>query len=261
MWDERYATDEYVYGREPNDFLVEMADRLPRGRALCLGEGEGRNAVFLAQRGFTVTAVDSSGVALTKARRLAAELGVDIETVQADLGDFSLDPGQWDLILSIFCHLPPPLRATVHRRSAAGLRPGGAFLLEAYRVDQLALGTGGPPTAELMMDLATLRRELPALRFIHARETVRDIREGRFHSGAGAVVQVLAVPTDADSEEAVEPPRHKDLDDPGALAVPVAEIASIDPRGGAVQGADRQPPLSNDICYSLSHHTIRRNRP
>ena len=85
MWDQRYAVGEYVYGTRPNDFLTSVVDRLPMGRVLCLAEGEGRNAVFLAEQGFEVTAVDSSAVGLAKARKLAGQRGVHIETVVADL--------------------------------------------------------------------------------------------------------------------------------------------------------------------------------
>jgi SAM-dependent methyltransferase len=191
MWDERYRGPDYAYGTEPNDFLVATADQLPAGRVLCLGEGEGRNAVWLAGRGLEVTAVDASGVGLEKARRLAAERGVAVDTVHADLATFTLEPGAWDAVVSIFCHLPPALRADVHRRAVAGLRPGGVLLLEAYTPRQLDLGTGGPPVAELMMDADTLRAELAGLDFLHLEELERDIREGAFHAGVGAVVQVL----------------------------------------------------------------------
>ncbi|MGA7980706.1 MAG: class I SAM-dependent methyltransferase [Chromatiaceae bacterium] len=193
MWDQRYDTADYVYGKEPNDFLRAMADRLPSGRALCLGEGEGRNAVFLAGRGFEVTAVDGSGVGLAKTERLADERQVTVATVRADLADFPIEPASWNLIVSIFCHVPAGLRADLHRRVVEGLRPGGMFLLEAYNPGQIEYGTGGPPTPDLMMDLAALKQELAGLRLIHALEAVRDVREGRFHSGPGAVVQILAV--------------------------------------------------------------------
>ena len=191
MWDERYDATEYVYGTAPNDFLVEVADRLPRGRVLCLGEGEGRNAVWLAEQGFAVTALDASGVGLEKARRLAAERGVEIETVHTDLARHHPGRGCWDAVVAIFCHLPPDLRAAVHRRCVAALRPGGALVLEAYTPRQLGLRTGGPPTAELMMDLASLRGELAGLDLEIARELEREINEGRLHQGLGAVVQVL----------------------------------------------------------------------
>jgi SAM-dependent methyltransferase len=193
MWDERYAGDDYVYGTEPNDFLVAMADRLPAGGAvLCLAEGEGRNAVWLARQGFRVTAVDASSVGLAKAHRLAAQYGVAIESRHADLAGFELGEACWDAIVSIFCHLPPELRRRVHAGVVRALRPGGVFLLEAYTPRQLQFGTGGPPVAAMMMDRAGLASELAGLEFDHAAELDREIREGRLHVGLGAVVQVLA---------------------------------------------------------------------
>lgn len=192
MWDERYSVEEYVYGTRPNDFLASVVDRLPMGRVLCLAEGEGRNAVFLAERGFEVTAIDNSAVGLAKARKLAGQRGVHIETIVTDLAHYEIVPTSWDVIVAIFCHLPPPLRRAVHAQAVAGLRPGGAFVLEAYTPAQLRHGTGGPPVVELTMTLDGLRDELAGLRFEHAAEIERDIQEGRFHAGVGAVVQVLA---------------------------------------------------------------------
>lgn len=192
MWDERYRNDDFVYGTSPNDFLQSQVDRLPMGRILCLAEGEGRNAVFLAEQGFDVTAVDQSSVGLAKAQTLATERGVDITTIVADLADAHIEPKAWDGIVSIFAHMPPEARRHLHREVVSGLRSGGVFLLEAYRPEQLQYGTGGPPTAEMMMDLNELRGELAGLEFDYAVDTVRDIHEGRLHSGQGAVVQVVA---------------------------------------------------------------------
>jgi SAM-dependent methyltransferase len=192
MWDERYSAEGYAYGTEANGFLMAKADLLPTGRILCLGEGEGRNAVWLAEQGHEVTAVDASAVGLRKARGLAAERGVRITTIHADLAHFEIEPEVWDGIVSIFCHLPAPLRAEVHRRCVAGLRPGGIMLLEAYTPDQVGRGTGGPPTAALMMDAETLRRELAGLELLELEEGEREIHEGAFHNGTGAVVQLVA---------------------------------------------------------------------
>ena len=192
MWDERYDTEEFVYGREPNAFLAGVSGMIPPGDVLCLAEGEGRNAVFLAKRGHRVLAVDSSAVGLAKAARLAEESGVRIETVTADLADFVIEPGRWDAIVSIFCHVPPAIRRALHRQVVVGLRPGGLFVLEGYTPAQLALGTGGPPTAELMMTLVELRDELTGLEFLQAGELERDVVEGRLHTGRGAVVQIVA---------------------------------------------------------------------
>ncbi len=192
MWDQRYSGEDYVYGTQPNDFLVEQVEKLPVGKALCLAEGEGRNAVWLAEQGFEVTAMDASIIGLQKAQRLAQARGVNLTTVHADLADFDIGANRWDVIVSIFCHLPPALRRSVHRRCVQGLRPGGALLLEAYTPKQLAYKTGGPPTADLMMDVQSLRTELDGLEFLHLQECVRHVHEGEFHSGRGAVVQVLA---------------------------------------------------------------------
>lgn len=102
MWDERYSTDEYVFGTAPNEFLASVATQIPVGKVLCLGEGEGRNAVYLAELGFEVLAVDSSAVGLGKAQKLAKSRGVAIETLVADLADYDIQPDSWDAIISFF---------------------------------------------------------------------------------------------------------------------------------------------------------------
>jgi len=192
MWDERYSSENYAYGTKANDFLVSMIDRLPTGKILCLAEGEGRNAVWLAEQGNDVTAVDASEVGLQKANRLADARGVAITAVHADLADYDIGKQQWDAIISIFCHLPPELRHDVHRRCVEGLREDGMILLEAYTPSQLEYNTGGPPVVEMMMDAASVCSELDGLEFLHLQECVRDIHEGEFHNGTGAVVQLLA---------------------------------------------------------------------
>ena len=194
MWNERYGEPGFAYGTEPNDFLTATAERYlrPNGEILSLAEGEGRNAVFLARRGFRVTAVDGSAVGLDKARVLAEEHGVELQTVVADLGDFDLGIERWDGIVSIWCHLPSTLRERLHRSVVSALRPGGVFLLEAYTPDQLRYKTGGPPSAELLMTLAAVRHELAGLAFLEAEEMLREIHEGRYHGGMSAVLQVVA---------------------------------------------------------------------
>jgi SAM-dependent methyltransferase len=193
MWDVRYSSEDYVYGTEPNDFLRELGAQLPTGgKVLCLAEGEGRNAVWLAKQGFRVTGIDASAVGLVKAQRLAAEQGVRIETVHANLAEADLGEARWDGIVSIFCHLPAALRKRVHRQVVRALRPGGVFLLEAYTSRQLEFGTGGPPDPDLMMDLVGLGEELVGLSIEHGVELVREVHEGRLHTGPGAVVQFIA---------------------------------------------------------------------
>lgn len=193
MWDKRYSTDEYVYGTEPNDFLASVIAQIPRGRTLCIAEGEGRNAVYLAEHGHEVVAVDSSAVGLEKAGRLASDRGVQIETVIEDLACFDIETGGWDAIVSIFAHLPPEIRIPLHKQIVQGLRSGGMLVLEAYTPEQIKLGTGGPPVAEMTMSLDALKEELDGLVFRHAVELERVVIEGQFHTGKGAVVQLVAV--------------------------------------------------------------------
>lgn len=194
MWDERYAGAEFAYGTEPNDFLAATAARyLPAGgEVLSLAEGEGRNGVFLARRGFRVTGVDGSSVGLAKARELAAKHGVTIETIVSDLAVFDLGVARWDGIVSIWCHTPSAVRESLHRRVVASLRPGGVLILESYTPDQLRHGTGGPSSADMLLSLETARRELAGLDFVVGEEKVREIHEGPFHGGASAVVQIVA---------------------------------------------------------------------
>lgn len=192
QWDERYGAGEYVYGQEPNDFLVSVAGRIPRGKVLSLADGQGRNGVYLAGLGHQVAGVDSSAIGLEMARQLALERGVRIETIVADLADFDLGRECWDGIVSIFCHLPPPVRKDLLRRVVAALRPGGVFIMEAYSPAQLNFGTGGPSSVELLVPLSELKNELAGLRLDHAVEVERTVIEGKLHSGRAAVVQIVA---------------------------------------------------------------------
>ncbi len=192
-WDERYAEPGFAYGTAPNDFLAQNLGRLPAGgEVLSLAEGEGRNAVFLAQRGFRIIAVDGSAVGLEKARQLAAQSGVEIETITSDLAAFDLGENRWDGIVSIWCHVPSALRARLHPAIVTALRPGGVLLLESYTPKQLEYKTGGPPTADLLTTRTELERNLRGLEFVSCEEKTREVHEGKYHNGMSAVVQLIA---------------------------------------------------------------------
>ncbi len=193
QWDARYNSTEYVFGKEPNDFLKAQVAQIPAGgRVLCLGEGEGRNAVFLAKQGFRVVAVDLSQVGLNKTQELSRENGVTVETICADLSDFEIGAETWDAIVSIWCHLPSDLRKRVHAASHRGLQVGGVFILEAYRPEQIALNTGGPKNLDMLYSLNDLKTDLHAMNLLHANTLERDVQEGEGHSGHSAVVQIVA---------------------------------------------------------------------
>lgn len=193
MWNERYNVAEYIYGTKPNTFLEQNFGHIPKGKVLSLAEGEGRNAVFLARQGYSVTAVDASEVGLSKARKLAQGNDVTVDWIHADLATFDLGESQWDGVVSIFCPLPHAIREAIHRKVVAALKPGGVFLLEAYTPDQLKHGTGGGKSAEVMQTKDSVSRELAGLKFVHLKELEREVIEGTYHTGIGAVVQAIAV--------------------------------------------------------------------
>ncbi len=193
MWETRYGgVDGFLYGTEPNDFLAESVRDLPLGDVLCVADGEGRNGVFMAGLGHRVTSIDLTKSGMDKAARLAADRGVELTTVVADLGVHDIGIECWDTVVSIFAHMPPPVRAALHANIVAALRPGGRLILEAYTPDQVGRGTGGPPNPELTMNLEALNDELSGLDLEHALETVRPVVEGSGHTGDGAVVQLIA---------------------------------------------------------------------
>ncbi len=152
-WDERYRGAEYVWAVEPNRFVAEQVLPLAPGRALDLGAGEGRNAVWLAGRGWDVTAVDFSAEGMAKADRLAADHGVGITTEVADVLAFPVEPAAWDLVLLSYLQLPTDERLDVVRRGAAGVAAGGTLLVVAHDRSNLERGYGGPQYPEVLYDV------------------------------------------------------------------------------------------------------------
>jgi len=198
FWDERYSEPGFAYGTSANDFLAAEAHRIPPGRVLCIAEGEGRNAVHLAKLGYDVTAVDQSAVGMDKAMQLAKQHHVAIKAVVADLATFDIASAEWNGIVSISAHLPPAIRQRIHHQIVNGLKQGGVFILEAYTLRHLDIGgIGGPKreNKEMFMSLNALLTELDGLSFDVAQEIERDVNEGRYHKGRGAVVQLVATRT------------------------------------------------------------------
>lgn len=195
-WDERYRTEDYVYGTAPNDFLLEHAadllTPLEQAHVLSVADGEGRNSVYLAELGAQVCAMDISSVGLAKADKLAEQRGVSIQTEVVDLAHAELPKNHYDGIVALFCHLPGQARAHLYEQITASLKPGGFFLLEGYTVDQLGRGTGGPDNADLMVSKVELERIFKSFDVQISQELEREIHEGERHNGRGAVCQFIA---------------------------------------------------------------------
>jgi SAM-dependent methyltransferase len=192
-WDERYRDEGYFYGFSPNDFLREHVGLFRAGdRVLSLAEGEGRNAVFLAQQGCQARGVDFSERGYEKAMALAQRQGVTIEYDVADLTQYEMGDAKWDGVVSIFCHLSESDRPALYAAIKRGLKPGGIFLLESYNKRQLEFGTGGPKDVSHLVSLADLTGAFDDFEILLARDIVRDVQEGTHHNGAGSVTQFIA---------------------------------------------------------------------
>jgi tellurite methyltransferase len=170
-WDKRFGRKEFAFGKEPNSFLKKHFYLLSKGRALDVATGEGRNAVFLAQNGFEVDAVDISGKGLKKARRLAREKEVKINTFLVDLDQFRIEKEQYDLIVNFYF-----LKRRLIPRIRNGLKKGGKVIFETYLLEHRALATGGPKQAKYFLKPNELLRLFKDFRILFYREGI--FREG-----------------------------------------------------------------------------------
>lgn len=190
MWNDVYADDDYYYGTEPNDFLAEHVGKL-KGRILSLAEGEGRNAVFMAEQGLDVLAVDGSEVGLRKTQELAGCRNVQVDILLTDLNDFVPPANSVGGVLSVFAHLPSASRRALHQRCEQALKPGGIFMLEGYSQVQLSRTTGGPKNPDMLFSLEELLKDFSDSEMLLGQEIDREVLEGRGHTGVASVVQLI----------------------------------------------------------------------
>lgn len=193
-WDDRFVTEEYVFGEQPNAFLAAQRE-LVRDchRALAVADGEGRNGVWLAEQGLEVVSVDASAVGIAKARRLAASRGVEIETIHADLASFDWPHAAFDLVVAIFIQFAePPLRDSIFAGMKQALRPGGILILEGYGPGQIAYGTGGPQQPEKLYTRGLLEAAFADMQIEHLREHDTEISEGGGHAGMSSLIDLVA---------------------------------------------------------------------
>lgn len=175
-WNRRWASRKFLSWCEPSLAVVEEVEGLRPGSALDLGCGEGRNAVWLAQRGWQVTAVDFSGIALARARHLASSRSASVEWLLADLRTYEPPAAAFDLVLYLYVHLPAPGRRLVLRRAAAALAPGGALLVLGHDVANLTAGYGGPSDPAVLYTPAEIADELAALRIERFEQVARPVQ-------------------------------------------------------------------------------------
>ena len=193
MWDGRYTREDYIFGTAPNVFLASQAGRLARGqRVLCVADGEGRNSVWLARQGLAVTAFDISPVGVDKARRLAAQAGVQVDFEVAEAADWVWTPEAYDAVVAIFVQFAPPaLRAQMFSGMLATLKPGGLLLLEGYTPDQVELRTGGPGRVDHLYTEPLLREAFAAHEILHLNAYRAVLAEGTQHAGESALIDCV----------------------------------------------------------------------
>jgi len=194
QWNQRYATDEYIFGEEPNAFLASQRALLRPGQSvLAVADGEGRNGVWLARQGLDVHSIDFSPVALAKAKKLAARHGVAPKTELADVATWNWGSERFDVIVGIFIQFAAPaVRGAMFANMKAALRPGGLLLLEGYSPKQLDYRTGGPSQVENLYTAELLRAAFADMTILHLREYEEIISEGVRHSGMSALVDLVA---------------------------------------------------------------------
>lgn len=193
-WDQRFSTDEFVFGREPNAFLRREAHRIvPGGTTLAVADGEGRNGVWLARQGLDVHAIDGSAVALRKSAAFAAEHGVNLRYDCVDLLGWSWPVAAYDAVVAIFIQFTGPEgRAAMFAGMKRALKPGGLLLLEGYGPRQLEYGTGGPKVVENLYTGALLEQAFGDLEILDLREYDSVVEEGAGHSGLSALIDLVA---------------------------------------------------------------------
>ncbi|MCB1517590.1 MAG: class I SAM-dependent methyltransferase [Hyphomicrobiaceae bacterium] len=193
-WDQRFDREDYLFGKAPNHFIAAEVGRLTPGSAvLSIADGEGRNGVFLARQGHRVTSMDSSEVAQEKARRLAAEHGVRLDYALADIAVWDWQPERYDAVVAVFIQFASPdLRDRIFAGIKQTLRPGGLLLMEGYRPEQIAYGTGGPRREENLYTEAMLRTAFAGFEIIELKSYDAEVDEGMGHSGMSALIDLIA---------------------------------------------------------------------
>ncbi|UOQ54785.1 class I SAM-dependent methyltransferase [Hymenobacter cellulosivorans] len=196
-WNERYSAEAFAYGEQPNQYFQQQLDTLPAGQLLLPAEGEGRNAVYAATRGWQVSAFDISSAGQKKALHLAGTRGVTIDYQVGELEALQFTPGQFDALALIYAHFPASIKSAYHRQLSGYLRTGGLLIFEAFSKNHLAYlarneKVGGPKDVESLFSLEEIRTDFAEYDFIELAETEIELTEGLYHNGLGSVIRCVA---------------------------------------------------------------------
>lgn len=192
FWDLRYSQPEYVYGKEPNRYFEYILRNLKPGKLLLPAEGEGKNAVFAAENGWIVTAVDYSAKARDKAIKYAVERKVKMDYLVSDVEKYNFPENEYDVAALIYAHFPLRCRANIHKAVIKSIKPGGTLIVEAFSKKQINNYTGGPREVNLLYNLEELLEDFKGMVIGIAAETEIELSEGIYHKGRADVIRILA---------------------------------------------------------------------
>jgi 2-polyprenyl-3-methyl-5-hydroxy-6-metoxy-1,4-benzoquinol methylase len=192
FWNERFVQNTQMYGEAPNAFLAEELAKLQPGRILFPAEGQGRNALYAARKGWTVEAFDYSEVGRDQAMAKAEAQGLSLVYRLESHTEFTAPAATYDAVALIFAHLPPELRSAVHGKLARSLKPGGTLILQGFHKRQLPLASGGPKNEAMLFSLEEMERDFGTyLNFERLEAQQETLEEGPFHQGQAEVVKVV----------------------------------------------------------------------
>lgn len=190
FWNSKFSREGFLYGLKPNSFIASKVKSFPKNaKVLCLGEGEGRNAIFLAKRGFEVSAIDASDIGLKKLEQRAKEENLNIKTICMDLNEWEAQE-KYDVIVASYLHMYKDERAKLFENIDNSLSIDGIFLGEFFSVKQLAYNSGGPKDEDLLYETDDFNRHF-SLYENEIKEQVTILDEGKGHQGEACVIRVL----------------------------------------------------------------------
>lgn len=192
-WNNRYSENEFVYGTEANAFLKEELQKLPKGKILFLGEGEGRNAIFAATLGWEVDAIDYSEAGKKKAELLASKSNVTINYIVADIIESPLPKESYDAVALIYIHVNEETKPVLHQKVIDALKPKGKIIIEAFDKEQLKYNSGGPKDKDLLYDLQSITEDFIDFEFEKLSRDNIELSEGKLHQGKAAVVRFVGI--------------------------------------------------------------------
>ncbi len=191
FWDERFGAKEYIYGEEPNIFFAEQINKLEAGSIILPCEGEGRNAVYAATRGWNVKAFDSSDAGKAKALRLADKKNVTIDYQVEDAVNISYPENSVDVVAFIYSHFPPAIRKNIHQKASQWLKPGGKMILEVFNPNQLQNNSGGPKDPSMLYTEAIINEDFKQLNIELLQTLQVELNEGNFHKGKADIIRFV----------------------------------------------------------------------